>query len=73
MLWNKVVLGDVDHQLVLLEEFNSARMKGIKLLASNIGTLLDNDDGNEDVELAHFGGYLLNDIRADLVVAWVEN
>ena len=68
MLWNKLMLSNVYHELILLKEFDPAWMKALKFFPSDVGSALNDNDGDEDVQLTHLGGDLLDHIRTHLII-----
>ena len=71
--WDKIMLSDVDHELILGEDLDFARSEAVQLLTSNAGSALEDHNCSENIELAHLGGDLLDRTGANLVIRGIEH
>ena len=73
MLWHKIMLCDVNHQLFLVKHLDLARFERIKFLFSNAGCSSMDNNSNQNIKLTHLRCNHLDDTRAHLVITRVEN
>ena len=73
MFWNKIMICNINSKLFLWKNFDSARLKLIKLPSGNRCSPFQHKNWIKNIELTHFYSDGLNLMGAYFFIIWVED